>query len=161
MLIKAVEFKYNFVKQIASNKKVFHEYEIFDKFTAGIVLSGNEIKSVRDGKMTLADSYGIVSKGEIYLLNAQISTYSKAFIGSSLDTRRRRKLLLTAREIKKIIGDVSKKGMTIVPLQALMNEKGFLKIQIGMAKHKKLHNKKRDLKEKDLARQAQRDLKNI
>ena len=104
------------MKIIATNKKAFHDYEILSKLEAGIVLNGDEVKSVRAGNISLKDAFATIHEGEVLLTNCHIASYSHAF--SKKDkTRRSRKLLLHKREISKLIGDISKKGLTVIPLK--------------------------------------------
>lgn len=146
-------------KLIADNKKSYFDYYIEDKFMAGIVLAGNEVKSVRAGRVNLRDSYVTIKNGEVWLLGAHISRYEKADTLNKIDERRTRKLLLNKTEIKKLEKAVKIKGYTIVPTKMMLVD-NFVKIEIAIAKGKELHNKKDALKEKDLRREADRELKN-
>jgi SsrA-binding protein len=146
------------MKVIATNKKAFHDYEIKEKFEAGIVLTGDEVKSLRQGNVSLVDSFATVYRGEINLINLYIAPYSHAYFKSD-QSRRTRKLLLHRREINKLIGDISKKGLTLVPLRIYFNNKGYVKVELGLAKHKKVAGKKRELKERDIKREAEREMK--
>jgi SsrA-binding protein len=147
------------MKVISLNKKAFHNYEISQTYEAGIALTGDEVKSLRQGNVSLVDSFATIHEGEITLLNLYIAPYSHAY--SKVDkTRRTRKLLLHKREIYKLVGEVSKKGMTLVPLKIYFNEKGYVKVEIGIGKHKKAHSKKQELKERDIRRETERELKN-
>lgn len=146
------------MKIISINRKATHDYEIVDKFDAGIVLTGDEIKSIRRGSVSLADAFAVIKDGEVRLLNCYIPPYSHAY--SKTDkSRRTRKLLLHRREISKLFGAVSKKGLTIIPLKMYLSNRGYAKVEIALAKHKKTISKKKELKEKDLAREASRELK--
>ncbi len=145
------------MKIITTNKKAFHNYEIKDKIEAGIALTGDEVKSLRQGNVSLVDAFATIHGGEINLINCYIASYSHAY--SKTDkTRRTRKLLLHKREIHKLIGEVSIKGLTLVPLKMYFS-KGFVKVELGLAKHKKAVSKKRELREKDIKRQAEREIK--
>ena len=146
-------------KLIADNKKSYFDYYIEDKFTAGIVLEGNEVKSVRAGRVNLRDSYVTIKNGEVWLLGAHISRYEKADTLNKIDERRTRKLLLNKTEIKKLEKAVKIKGYTIVPTKMMLVD-NFAKLEIAIAKGKELHNKKDAKKEKDLRREADRELKN-
>jgi SsrA-binding protein len=149
------------MKIISLNRKAFHNYTIVSKLVAGIVLSGAEVKSCRSGGLNLTESYAIIKNEEAFLLNSYIPPYSHSFLNSEdKDGKRRRKLLLNKREIVRLLGETSRKGLTIVPLKAFFNEKSCIKIEIGLAKHKNLINKKRDLKDKDLRREEAKTLKN-
>ena len=145
------------MKIITVNKKAFHNYDIKEKIEAGIQLTGDEVKSLRQGNVSLVDAFATIHKGEVNLLNCYIAPYSHAY--SKVDkTRRTRKLLLHKREINKLIGDVSRKGLTLIPLRMYF-KKGFVKVELGLAKHKKAVSKKRELREKDIKRQAEREVK--
>ena len=146
------------MKLIAKNKRAFHDYEITYTVEAGIVLTGDEVKSLRKGDVSLADSFATVHDNEIMLINCYIAPYSHAY--TKVDkTRRSRKLLLHRREIDKLIGDVSKKGLTLIPLKLYFSSKGLVKVEIGVAKSKKKTQKKRELRERDIKRQAEREVK--
>lgn len=146
------------MKIIATNKKAFHDYNILSTFEAGIVLAGDEVKSIRNKGVSLMDSYATVYKGEITLLNCYIAPYSHAY--SKSDTSRRtRKLLLHRKEINKLIGDISRKGLTLLPLKIYFNEKGYVKIELGLAKHRKQFEKKEKLRERDIARETAREIR--
>ena len=147
------------MKIVAKNKKAFHDYELFDRYEAGIVLTGDEVKSIRAGHISLTESFAVVTGNEIFLINFYISPYSQAYSKAEKDTRKSRKLLLHKREISKLIGDVSKKGMTIVPLKIYITERRLIKVEIATAKHKKAIGKKRELKERDIKRQTEREIK--
>ena len=145
------------MKIITTNKKAFHNYEIKDKIEAGIALTGDEVKSLRQGNVSLVDAFATIHGGEINLINCYIASYSHAYAKTD-KTRRTRKLLLHKREIHKLIGEVSIKGLTLVPLKMYFS-KGFVKVELGLAKHKKAVSKKRELREKDIKRQAEREIK--
>jgi len=136
------------------NRSAFHEYFIEDKYDAGMVLTGTEVKALRSGKASFNDSFCTIDQGEVWLRNLHISEYE---FGSYANhpPMRERKLLLRKREIKKLVNKLKDKGYTLVPLKIWFNEKGFAKIQIGLAKGKKLHDKRASIKE----REAQRELK--
>ncbi len=148
------------MKIIAKNRKAFHEYDILDRWEAGIVLSGDEVKAIRAGHISLVGSYATVHKNELFLLNAQITPYSHAYTKSDEYARRSRKLLLHRKQLNKLIGDISRKGITVVPLKVYISGKGKVKVEIGLAKHKKAHGIKQVLKERDIERQTRRELKN-
>ncbi len=148
------------MKIVCRNKRATFDYVIGDKYQAGVVLSGDEVKSLRNGNASLNDSYALIRDGEAFLINFYIPEYSSAFIRSKSDqTRRKRKLLLSKREISKIAGAISRKGLTLIPLQVYFNDRGLVKIDLATAKHKKKINKKQEKKERDLDRQAARDIK--
>lgn len=145
-------------KVVADNKKAYFDYYIEDKFQAGIVLEGVEIKSVRNGKVNLKDSYVLVKNGEVFLIGAHIAEYEKADGLNKIDTRRTRKLLLTKTEIRKLERKVLIKGYTLVPTKMYLSH-NLAKLEIAVAKGKELYNKKNSIKEKDLKREADRTLK--
>ncbi len=149
------------MKIVAQNKKAFFEYNISEKIEAGIVLTGNEVKSLRAGHCSLVGSFARVLQGELYLVNANISAYSHSYqkADEALATRPR-KLLIHKKELNKIVGDISRKGITIVPLKIYFNARNIAKVQLGVAKHKKAAGKKQALKERDIRRETARELKN-
>ena len=140
------------------NKKEKFEYHLEEIFTAGMVLGGTEIKSIRNGKASILEAYCIFDLGEVYIRNMHITEYEN---GSFYNHRPRadRKLLLNKKEIKKIEKWLKTKGNTIVPLRLFLNEKGWLKCEIACAQGKKLHDKRHDLKEKDDKREMARVMK--
>ena len=144
---------------IAKNKKAYHDYEILEKFEAGLVLKGSEVKAIRAGRVNLKDSFVRFVKGEAFLFNAHIGLLSTTHHYYGHEERGTRKLLLKRKEIEKMIEAVEKEGLTVVPLQMYFNKKNFVKIQVGIAKGKKLHDKRQDLKEKDMKRDIERALK--
>ena len=144
-------------KLIAKNPTAFHNYDINDKLEVGIVLSGTEIKSIRSGKANLKDSYAVIKNGEVYIVGMHISPYEHGNIFNK-DPLRVRKLLLHKSEINKLLGKTKEKGVAIVPLKVYF--KGSLvKVEIGLAKGKKLYDKRQDIAKKDQQREAQRDFK--
>ena len=145
-------------KLIADNKKAYFDYFIEDKFQAGLVLEGVEIKSVRAGKVNLKDSYVMIKNGEVFLMGAHIAEYEKADGLNKVDTRRTRKLLLTKSEIRKLERKVNIKGYTIVPTKMYLSH-NLAKLEIAVARGKELYNKKDSLKEKDIKRETDRMLK--
>lgn len=147
------------MKFITKNKKAFFEYEILEKIEAGIVLTGDEVKSIRAGHVSLMGAYATFHKGELFLLNCNISPYGQAFEKRDDLATRTRKLLLHRRDLDKLAGDVSKKGITIVPLSIYLSQRGLIKVELGVAKHKKAADKKKALKERDIKRETQRELK--
>jgi SsrA-binding protein len=149
-----------FILQMAEikNRSAFHEYFIDDQYEAGIVLLGTEVKSIRNGKVSFSDSYCLIHKGELWLKSLHIAEYSHGTVNNH-DPVRDRKLLLQKREIKKIEGKLKEKGYTLVPLRIYFNEKGLVKINIGLAKGKKLHDKRETIKQKDVEREMKRYLK--
>ncbi len=147
------------MKVIAQNKKAFHDYTILERWEAGIVLSGDEVKSIRAGHISLVGSYATIHNNELFLLNANISPYSHAYEKTEEQARRSRKLLLNKKELRKLIMEIARKGITAVPLKVYISDKGRVKVEIGLAKHKKAHGIKEELKERDIQRETRRELK--
>jgi len=145
-------------KLIATNRKARYEYHILDLFEAGIVLKGTEVKSLRQGKANLNDAFATVEKGEVFLQNAHIAAYEQGNRWNPPECRSR-KLLLHQREIKRLIGGVTRKGFTIIPLRFYFNDKGIAKLEIALAKGKKTFDKREDIKRRDLDRETRRDYK--
>lgn len=140
------------------NKKAYFDYIIEDKYEAGIVLKGTEIKSIREGKANIKDSYAIVKNGEIFLLNMHISHYENGNIFNHEETRTR-KLLLNKREIYKIRDSIEREGYTLVPIRVYFKN-NRAKIELGIAKGKKTYDKREAIKKKDINREVQKQLKN-
>lgn len=143
---------------IVDNKKAFHDYFIEERYEAGIVLEGWEVKSIRAGRVQLKEAYVIVRKGEVFLFGAHISPLTTASTHIHPDPVRTRKLLLNADEIKRLIGKVERAGYTLVPLN-LHYTKGRIKCEIGLAKGKKQHDKRESEKLRDTQREIQSVLK--
>ena len=144
-------------KLIANNKKAYFDYFIEDKYEAGISLAGTEVKSLRMGKCSIKESFIRIEKGEVYIYNMHISPYEKGNIFNK-DPLRIKKLLLHKQEIRKIEGQIAQKGYTVVPLNVFF--KGSLvKLEIGLAKGKKLYDKRQDIAKKDQRREAERNFK--
>lgn len=135
-----------------TNKRATFEYSFLEKYSAGIQLSGTEIKSVRAGKVNFTDSFCVIHEGEIFVKNMHISHYTEGSYNNE-EPKRTRKLLLTKKEIKKLTTKMKEKGLTIVPVRIFINERGFAKVDIALAKGKKSFDKRQDLKEKDIRRQ--------
>jgi SsrA-binding protein len=146
------------IKVIAQNRKARHEYFIEDNFEAGIVLQGSEVKSIRAGHVNLIDAFAEQKNGEVYMMGAHIAEY-KGATHFQHHPRRPRKLLLHRAEIQKLFGKLKVKGYTLVPLSIYINEKNLIKVELGLAKGKKQHDKRAAQKEKDWKRQKQRLLK--
>ena len=144
---------------IAKNKKAYHDYEILEKFEAGIVLKGSEVKGIRAGRVNLKDSFVKLVKGEAFLFNAHIGRLETTHHYYGHEERGSRKLLLHKRELAKLADAVEKEGHTIVPLQMYFNNRNIIKIEIAVARGKKLHDKRADMKEKDMKRDIERALK--
>jgi SsrA-binding protein len=142
-------------KLVAENRKARFNYEIEEKLEAGIALKGSEVKSLRAGRAIIAESYATEEGGELYLVNAHIAEYSGAARDGHAPTRPR-KLLLHVREIARLIGAIHREGMTLVPLRLYFNARGIAKVQLGLAKGKKLHDKRDTMKKRDWERQKGR-----
>lgn len=140
------------------NRPATFEYAIEDRLTAGIVLTGSEIKSVRNSRVSFNDSYCLFNKGELWVKSLHIAEYANAGYASH-DPIRDRKLLLNRKELRKWENKVKEKGLTIVPLAMLINENGFAKLEIGLGKGKKLHDKRESIKSRDVEREIKRYLK--
>ena len=140
------------------NRSAFHEYFFDNKYVAGIVLTGTEVKSLRDGKASFNDSYCIIHKGEMWLKSLHIAEYSHGTVNNH-DPIRDRKLLLQKREITKIEGKLKEKGYTLIPLRIFFNEKNLIKVEIGLGKGKKLHDKRETIKKRDVEREMKRFIK--
>jgi SsrA-binding protein len=143
------------IKVVADNRRARFNYEIGEAFEAGIALTGSEVKSLRAGKATIAESYADARDGAIWLINSNIPEYLQAHRFNHLP-KRPRKLLLHARQINKLAGAVEREGMTIVPLRLYFNEKGRAKIAIALGKGKKLHDKRETLKKRSWERERGR-----
>ncbi len=144
-------------KLIANNKKAYHDFFIDETYEAGIALVGTEVKSLRMGNCSIKESYISIEKGEVYIIHMHINPYEKGNIFNK-DPLRKRKLLLHKSEINKLIGRTKEKGYTIVPLKVYFND-GRVKVEIGLARGKKLYDKRNDLAKKDQKRAAERDYK--
>lgn len=139
------------------NRQAYHEYFIDATYTAGIVLQGTEVKSLREGKASFNDSYCIIDKGEVWLKSLHIAPYTHGTYHNH-DPLRDRKLLLQKREIRKIAAKLKEKGYTLVPLSVFFKE-GLVKTEIGLARGKKLHDKRETIRQKDVEREMKRHLK--
>ena len=146
-------------KLIANNKKAHHDYFIEDKYEAGISLAGTEVKSLRMGRCSVKEAFIRIEKGEVYVYNMHIAAYEKGNIFNK-DPLRVRKLLLHKREIRKIEGQIAQKGYTVVPLSVYFSG-SLVKVEIGLAKGKKLYDKRQDIAKKDQRREAERKFKNL
>ena len=143
---------------ITANKKAFHEYFVEEKYEAGIALQGWEVKAIRAGRMNIKEAYVIIRNGEIFLIGMHITPLPTASTHVNPDPTRTRKLLLHDQEIMKLIGKVERAGYTLVPLD-LHYTRGRIKLEVGLAKGKKQHDKRSDEQEKDSKREAQRAMK--
>ena len=145
------------VKLIANNKKAFHDYFIEDKYEAGISLAGTEVKSLRQGKCSIKESFIRIEKGEVFIYGMHITPYEKGNIFNK-DPLRVKKLLLHKYEINKMAGKIAEKGYTLVPLQVYFRG-SLVKVEIGLAKGKKLYDKRQDIAKKDQKREAEKEFK--
>ena len=145
-------------KLVAGNKKARHDYFIEDTYEAGIVLTGTEIKSVRQGKVSIKESYAKIEKGEVIIYGMNISPYEQGN-RFNVDALRPRKLLLHKQEIRKLIGYTTLKGMTLVPLSMYINEDGRAKVELAVARGKKLYDKRQTIAKRDAARDIDRKMK--
>lgn len=145
------------MKLAANNKKAYHDYFIEEKYEAGLVLHGTEVKSLRMGKCSIKEAFIRIENGEIFIYGMHISPYEKGNIFNK-DPLRVKKLLLHKQQIRRLIGNISEKGYTIVPLQVYFKD-GRAKIEIGLAKGKKLYDKRQDIAKKDQRREAEKELK--
>jgi SsrA-binding protein len=146
------------IKVIADNRQARFQYEILETYEAGIELTGTEVKSMRAGKANLRDGYVIIRNGEALLLNVHISPYQASGQYFNHEPRRTRKLLLHRREINKLIGQVEQKGLTLIPLKLYL-KRGWIKVSVGLAKGKKLHDKRETLKRRQDQREMARAMK--
>lgn len=142
---------------MASNRKARHEYEILETMEAGVVLKGPEVKSIRNGKVSLAGSFARVDDGEVWLHDMHVTPYDPASRWNA-DPTRPRKLLLNAAEIRRLIGATQEKGLTLVPLE-LYFKRGFAKVAIGLARGKKLHDKREAMKRRTHQREMEREIR--
>lgn len=146
-------------KSVTVNRKAFHDFHLFDKFTAGMVLCGTEIKSIRKGFVNLKDSFCKIENGEMWLYSCHISPYEQGNRYNK-EPERKRKLLLNKKEIMKMVGKIKKDGYTIIPIELFIAENGFAKLDIALCKGKKLYDKREDLTKKTQNRDIQRAMKN-
>jgi SsrA-binding protein len=142
----------------AENRKARHEYSIHETIDAGIILQGTEVKSLRLGRANLTEAYAGQQEGELYLFNAYIPEY-QVKTAFTHETRRPRKLLVHKKEARKLLGAISREGMTLVPLTIFFNDRGLAKVSLGLAKGRKLHDKRAAEKEKDWGREKARVLR--
>ena len=146
------------MRTVASNKSAFFNYEIIETLEAGIALLGSEVKSVRDGRISLKESYAEIRNGEVFHVHANISPYEPANRFNH-EPLRDRKLLLHRREIKRLIGKIKEKGLTFVPTKVILNEKGRIKLEVSLAKGKRAYEKKEVIKERERNRELRAELK--
>ena len=144
--------------KVFKNRKARHNYFFIQELEAGIVLQGSEIKSIREGKLSFKDSYAGIEAGEVWLHSFHISPYKYDSVFAP-DPERKRKLLLNKRQIKKIKGQMDEKGMTLIPAEIYINDKGLAKVKLALAKGKRQYDKREDIKKKDIMRDMQRNMK--
>jgi len=144
-------------KLVATNKKAFHDYFILEKFEAGVSLLGTEVKSIREGRINLKDSYASIRGGEAFLFNCHISPYTHGNRQNHEPTRTR-KLLLQRKEIRKLIGKTQEKGLTLIPIRVYL-KRGLIKIELGLARGKKLYDKRETERRKESDREARAAMK--
>lgn len=143
-------------KTIAKNRRAFRDYEFEEFYEAGIELEGTEVKALRNGRAHLKDAYAIPQHEEVFLLNAYIGPYGNAPADSQHDPERKRKLLLKKREIETIIGHLSRKGYSLIPTQIYFNDRGWAKLELGLGKGLKKHDKREKIKERETERRLQK-----
>ena len=146
------------IKLVSNNKKAYHDYFVDDTYEAGIVLTGTEIKSVRQGKVSIKEAYVRIKNGEAIVQGMNISPYEQGN-RFNVDPLRDRKLLLHKQEIRKLTGKLTQQGMTLIPLKMYINEDGRAKVELGLCRGKKNYDKRRDIANKDQKREALRDFK--
>ncbi len=146
------------MKTIARNKKAYHDYEIIETYEAGIVLEGSEVKSVRAGRVNLKDSYAKVKNGELWVYNMHIAPYEKSSVFAP-SPRRKRKLLMHKREIIRLKSKTEERGLTLVPLEVYINDRGIVKVKLGLARGRKTYQKKQYLIERQKEREKEKELR--
>lgn len=146
------------MRVVATNKKAHYNYEIVESHEAGISLMGSEVKSIREGGISLKESYAEIKHDEVFLVNCHINPYGPANIFNH-EPRRERKLLLHRREIKRLTGKIKEKGLTLIPTKVLINDKGKVKLEISLAKGKRAYQKREAIKERDRERELRAELK--
>jgi len=141
------------------NRRARHEYHILDTYEVGMVLTGPEVKSMRAGQANLAEAHCLIRADKLLLIGCHVSPYKPAYMNNPSDPARSRQLLMHKKEQMKLVGKLKEKGVTLVPLKLYFNERGYAKLQIGLARGKKEHDKRQDQKEKDIKRDLQRQYK--
>jgi SsrA-binding protein len=150
--------KDSFEKSVVTNRKAYHDYFIEEKFEAGIMLQGTEVKSLREGRVNLQDSYASVKGDEIFLHHCHISPYSHGNIMNH-EPLRTRKLLLHRKEIDKLLGKTKQQGLTLIPLRIYFSKRGLAKVELGLAKGKKQHDRRESIKTREASREVERAMK--
>jgi SsrA-binding protein len=146
------------MKVIATHKAAYHDYEIIEPFEAGIALVGSEVKSVKDGRVSLKESYAEVKGDEVFLVKCHISPYEAANRFNH-EPLRDRKLLLHRREIRRLIGKIKERGFTLIPLKVFVNDKGRIKVEVALARGKRLYEKRAAIKKRDVEREIRAEIK--
>ncbi len=146
------------MKAVAVNKSAYHNYQILEKFEAGISLLGSEVKSIREGRVSLKESYGDLKDGEVFLFKCHISPYKAANIFNH-EPLRERKLLLHRREIKRLGGKIQERGLTLIPLKILINDKGRIKVELALVRGKREYEKREAIKKRDTEREIRAEIK--
>lgn len=147
------------MKLITENRQARHEYFIEESYQTGIVLEGSEVKSIRAGNVNLKDSFCLIANGEVFVKNMHVAVYDKSGAYNTRDSKRDRKLLLNRSEINRLVGKVAEKGYSLIPLEVYF-EGSLCKIKIGLCKGKHVYDKKQSLKERDIKRSMEREIKN-
>ena len=150
--------KDSFAKVLVTNRKAYHDYFIEEKFEAGIMLQGTEVKSLREGRVNLQDSYASVKGDEVFLHHCHISPYSHGNIMNH-EPLRTRKLLLHRKEIDKLLGKTKQQGLTLIPLRIYFSKRGLAKVELGLAKGKKQHDRRESIKTREASREVERAMK--
>lgn len=132
---------------MAHNRKALHDYHVLETFDAGVVLAGSEVKSLRQGLVSMSDAYGDISVGEVYIFNLHISPYK--YSSGKYNPKRKRKLLLKKREVKKLYGLIQQRGNTLIPLKIYFNDRGYAKLEVGVCRRKRLYDKKEKILRKE------------
>lgn len=135
------------MKVVANNRKALHDYHVLETFEAGVVLAGSEVKSLRQGLVSMSDAYGDISVGEVYIFNLHISPYK--YSSGKYNPKRKRKLLLKKREVKKLYGLIQQRGNTLIPLKIYFNDRGYAKLEVGVCRRKRLYDKKEKILRKE------------
>lgn len=143
---------------VTVNRKARHNYDILETYEAGIVLTGPEVKAIRQGKISLAEAYARVQKGELWLYNMHIAPYDPVW-QRNYDPRQPRKLLMNRREIDRLTGLTAQKGLTLVPLRLYFNQRGYAKVELGLAKGKRRIDRRREILEREVQREIDRTLR--
>ena len=145
------------MKSITKNRKAYFEYNILDKYVAGIKLQGSEVKSIKLGKVSIVEAYCHITNNEIFIKGMHVTEHKEGGKYNNHQPLRDRKLLMKKKEIVKLNENMSQKGLTIVPLEIILSNTGFIKLEIGLAKGKNLYDKRNSIKEKDLKREVERN----